>query len=134
VEVNPYESPKTSAEPQPVSAPDALRTAILKMEPWATLAGVAVLISGLVVVVVMIIGGPTGQSWVPVVVLAVGSGILASRLLLLGRSVRAAAAVPARLGDCFGQLRRVFSYTGILAAIYLGLIVIGVIALLIFVK
>jgi hypothetical protein len=91
---------------------------MLKLERWASPGAVVVSVTCLVTALPWLLPPPEPSTLVKLLPLAIGAGALVVRLLLLGRTLRAAAQQKARVEECLLQLRRLFSRTGLLMSIF----------------
>jgi hypothetical protein len=123
---NPYEAPRSgeAADEPPVDNP--VLAELMRSRPWATAAGVSIAVASVALAAVAIAGGGSrGNAGLSVVGFLIGGGLLSARLLILARTIRAAAAPPHHLDLCFRDIRKVFSHPGVIVAVLLALLVIA---------
>jgi hypothetical protein len=122
---NPYEAPRSADAVDETDGPAAanpLLAELLRFRPWLSLAGAAILVAGCVLTALMVIGGVKGSALLPGVFLLIGCGMLSARLFILSRTIGRAAAPPHRIDLCFRDIRKVFSHTGVIVIVFVGLV------------
>ena len=118
---NPYESPRSPTDEEPIPAGDPVRRELARLRALTLPATVVVVVAAVALLAGLLAGLVRRHLLaplflLPVVSVALGAGVLTWRLLLFARTVRTAAADAFGLDDCFRDLRKVLSQTGTVIA------------------
>ena len=127
---NPYAAPRSGAEAaDELVEAHPLLAELTRGRPWALAAGASIAVAGVVMTALMISGRGAAHATaaLPTLALICGCGLLSARLLILSRTIRAAAAPPHRIDLCFRDIRKVFSHPGVIVVIFLGLFLLALI-------